>query len=361
MNSWRKAWWLTLLIILAGSAGAWLLAGQPAEAFRDGNQHHDEHGDGAAHDDEHGDDEAHHDEQGDDEAHHDEQGDGDAHRDGGGRGHQDGERRTTTIRPEAAAAAGVRTRKAGPASLVQTVGLTGTVQADPARLADVRPRYAGIVREVRAHIGQPVRAGDVMAVVESNDSLQTFDVVAPIDGMVLARDVQVGQVVGDVPLFKLVDLSEVWIQLDVFGRSLARVRAGQAVAIETVDGQRVNGVIDWLSPLVAHGSQSVRARVIAANPDGRLRPGQFVSARAVTERYEVPLAVHHDALQQLDGETVAFVRNGDTYEARPLELGRRDHERAEVLEGLSPGEAYVVANSYLIKADLEKSSAAHNH
>lgn len=348
MNSWRKAWWLSLLIIVAGSAGAWLLAGQPADAFRDGDEHHDEHGD-----------ETHHDEHGD--AHQDDHGDGDAHRDGGGRGHQDGDLRTTTIRPEAAAAAGVRTTEAGPASLAQTVGLTGTVQADPARLADVRPRYAGIVQEVRANIGQRVRAGDVMAVVESNDSLQTFDVTAPIDGMVLSRDVQVGQVVGDVPLFKLADLSEVWIQLDVFGRSLARVRAGQDVAIETVDGQRVNGVIDWLSPLVAHGSQSIRARVIAPNPEGRLRPGQFVSARAVTERYDVPLAVFHDALQQLDGETVAFVRTGDTYEARPLELGRRDHERAEVLEGLSPGEEYVVDNSYLIKADLEKSSAAHSH
>ncbi|MDZ7669892.1 MAG: efflux RND transporter periplasmic adaptor subunit [Gammaproteobacteria bacterium] len=329
MNYWRRAWWLSLVIILAGTGGAWLVASERAGSSRHEEEHHDEHGDEQGHEDEHG--------------------------------HEDGGVRKTSISPEAAASAGVRTAEAGPASLVQTVGLTGTVQADPAGLAEVRPRYAGIVREVRASIGQRVRAGDVMAVVESNDSLQTFQVTAPIDGVVLSRNVQVGQVAANEPLFQLVDLSEVWIQLDVFGRNLARVRAGQEVAIETVDGQRVNGVIDWLSPLVAHGSQSIRARVIAQNPEGLLRPGQFVSARAVTDRYDVPLAVLHDALQTLDGDTVAFVRTGHTYEARPLELGRSDHERAEVLEGLRPGEEYVVANSYLIKADLEKSSAAHSH
>jgi len=344
MNSWRRAWWLSLVIILAGTGGVWLLANEPTAASDEGEEHHDERGHGYG---EHSQDDDHE---------HDEHGQEDEH------GHEQSGARTTTISAEAAAAAGVRTARADSASLVQTVGLTGTVQADPARLAEVRPRYAGIVREVRANIGQRVRAGDVMAVVESNDSLQTFQVTAPIDGLVLSRNVQVGQVAGDAPLFQLVDISEVWIHLDVFARDLGRVRAGQAVVIETADGQRVDGVIDWLSPLVAHGSQSLDARVIASNPEGLLRPGQFVSARAVTGRYDVSLAVAHEALQTLDGETVAFVRSGgDTYEARPLELGRSDHMSAEVLDGLSPGDEYVVANSYLIKADLEKSSAAHSH
>jgi len=209
MNAWRRAWWLSLVIILAGTGGVWLLANAPLAASGEGEEHHDEHGHG-------------HDEHSQDDQHgqHDEHGPDDEH------GHEEGGARTTTISAEAAAAAGVRTARAGPASLVQTVGLTGTVQADPARLAEVRPRYAGIVREVRANIGQRVRAGDVMAVVESNDSLQTFQVTAPIGGLVLSRNVQVGQVAGDAPLFQLVDISEVWIQLDVFARDLGRVRAG---------------------------------------------------------------------------------------------------------------------------------------
>lgn len=327
MTSWRRAWWLSLVITAAGSAGAaWLLASEPAHDPHHAEGHQDEHATA-----------------------------GDDH------GHERSSGRTTRIAAEAAEAAGIRTAEAGPAILVQTIALTGTVQADPGRLASVRPRYAGIVREVRGNIGQRVSAGDVMGVVESNDSLQTFEVLAPIDGVVLSRDVQVGQVVGDEPLFRLVDISEVWIQLDVFGRDLTRVRTGQEAFIETIDGQRIRGTIDWLSPLVAHGSQSLRARVIAANPEGRLRPGQFVSARVVADRNEVPLAVHLDAVQDLDGRDVAFVRVGDTYETRPLELGRRDHQRAEVLEGLHAGEEYVVGNSYLIKADLEKASAAHHH
>jgi cobalt-zinc-cadmium efflux system membrane fusion protein len=267
----------------------------------------------------------------------------------------------TTIPWKVAEASGISTTVAGPATLVETARLTGTVQADPARLAQVRPRFAGIVRAVGAEIGDRVRAGDVMATVESNDSLQRFDVAAPIDGLVLSRHIQVGQVVGEQPLFQLIDISRVWVQLDVFGRDLARVREGQPAAIETIDGFQVSGNIDWLSPLVTHGSQSTRARVVLPNPQGALRPGQFVAADVVVDRHEVPLAVRRGALQTFRDFDVVFARYGDVYEVRMLELGHRDSEFVEVLGGLDAGVEYVTDNSYLIKADIEKSGASHDH
>jgi cobalt-zinc-cadmium efflux system membrane fusion protein len=332
MNPWLRAWWLTLLIGLTGTlAAVALLATEPVT---DPHGHGEERAEAAA-------------------VHGGENG-----------GHTEADQHAparTRISPEAADRAGIRLARVEPATLVRTVALTGTVQADPARIADVRPRYAGIVRSVRSGIGDRVEAGAVMATVESNDSLQHFEVTAPIAGVVLSRNVQVGQVVGNEPLFRIVDSSEVWIQLDVFGRDLGRVNQGQDVQIETIDGYRLGGSIDWLSPLVTHGSQSIRARVVAANADGRLMPGQFVSARVVIDRIPVSLAVERQALQTLDAGEVAFVRDGEYYEARRLQLGRGDEARVEVLGGLAAGEEYVTEGSYVVKADLEKASAAHHH
>ncbi|MGD8808556.1 MAG: HlyD family secretion protein, partial [Gammaproteobacteria bacterium] len=113
--------------------------------------------------------------------------------------------------------------------------------------------------------------------------------------------------------------------------------------------------------LVAHGSQSVRARVTAANPDARLRPGQFVRASVVTGEHDVPLAVRQSGLQRFREFDVVFARVRDVYEVRMLELGRSDAEYVEVLSGLRPGEIYVTRNSYLIKADIEKAGASHDH
>ena len=113
--------------------------------------------------------------------------------------------------------------------------------------------------------------------------------------------------------------------------------------------------------LVAHGSQSVRARVPLENEDAALRAGQFISATVVVAESDVPLAVRRDAVQRFRDFDVVYARVGDTYEVRMLELGRHDGEYIEVLGGLNIGEVYVSANSFLVKADIEKSGATHDH
>jgi cobalt-zinc-cadmium efflux system membrane fusion protein len=217
------------------------------------------------------------------------------------------------------------------------------------------------VKSVRRNLGDVVRAGDVLATVQSNESLQTYSVKAPIGGLIVRRDVQVGESTADEPLFVIVDLSSVWVELDVFGRDLPNVQAGQSVAVETFDGYRVQGKIDWISPLAAHASQSVRARIPLPNPDGRLRPGQFVRGRVTIAEHDVPLAVRKSAVQRFRDFQVVFARFGETYEVRMLDLGRGDNEWVEVLGGLAPGTDYVTSNSYLIKADIDKSGASHDH
>ncbi|MCA1803998.1 MAG: efflux RND transporter periplasmic adaptor subunit, partial [Xanthomonadaceae bacterium] len=249
----------------------------------------------------------------------------------------------------------------GPVTLEESVALTGRVQIDPARLAKVRARFPGVVQGIEAQLDERVRAGAVLARIESNESLRTYGVQAPIDGVIVQRTIQSGMVTGDEPLFLIADTSQVWVQLDVFARHTRLIRAGQPVTLETLDGARLHGRIDWVSPLALHASQSVQARVILDNAEGQLRPGQFVRGRVTVAEHPVALAVRQSAMQRFRDFQVAFARFGEIYEVRMLELGRQNSEWAEVLGGLEPGSEYVTGNSYLIKADIEKSGASHDH
>lgn len=265
------------------------------------------------------------------------------------------------ISDQIAAASGIRTEQAGPARIRETLNLSGRVQVDPNRLSQVRARFPGVVKQVLGDLGERVRRGAVLLEVQSNESLQTYQVKAPIGGVIIRRNVQAGETTADTPLFVIADLSEVWAELDVFNKDINRVRSGQHVSLESLGGDGAEGRIDWLSPMTAHASQSVQARLVIPNPELRFRPGQFVRGRVTVAEHEVPLAVRKSGIQAFRDFQVVFARIGDTYEVRMLELGREDGERVEVLGGLKPGTEYVTENSYLIKADIEKSGASHDH
>src|SRR5690606_33094764 len=114
-------------------------------------------------------------------------------------------------------------------------------------------------------------------------------------------------------------------------------------------------------PAADRDTQSVTARIVLDNAAELWAPGQFVEAVVTVAAAEVDLAVPLPAIQKYRDWDVVFARVGDTYEVRMVDLGRRDAERVEVLGGLAPGTEYVVANSYLVKADIEKAGASHDH
>lgn len=266
------------------------------------------------------------------------------------------------IAANAGQAAGLSVETAGPAVIHALLSLTGAIQTDPALVARVRARFPGVVREVRKGLGDRVGAGEVLATVQSNESLQSYSVTAPIGGTVLLRSAVAGEATGEAPLFVIGDLSKVWAELDVFGRDLSKVKAGQSVRVVSLDEENsADGVISMLAPLTTHSSQSVRARVVLENAQGLWRPGQFVHGVVTIAETNVPLAVKKSALQRFRDFTVVFARVNDTYEVRMLELGASDAVWIEVLGGLEAGEQYVTENSFLIKADIEKSGASHDH
>lgn len=268
----------------------------------------------------------------------------------------------TQIAASTAEAMGVTTKSASPAVLHQQLTLAGIVQADPMRISRVRARYPGVVRQVAVQPTASVSKGDLLAQVQSNESLQNYPISAPIAGTIVEHRAQVGEATGEEPLFTIVDVSKVWVELDVFQSELSRIEEGQQVQLVDLNSALVaTGHLGRIAPLAMHGSQSVRARVVIDNASGQLRPGQFVTARVTVAEVSVPLAVERDAIQRFRDFDVVFERIGETYEVRMLELGRSDDTHVEVLGGLKPGAQYVIGNSYLIKADIEKSGASHDH
>lgn len=211
-------------------------------------------------------------------------------------------------------------------------------------------------------LGLPADALPTLA-TDPAEMLARYEVRAPIAGTVVERNVTVGEAVtADERIFTVTDLSSVWVEVSVYAKDLAAVRQGQdAIVVSTDLGTETSGRIDFVGQLVGEATRSARARLTLPNGDGRWRPGLFVTVRLVREQTTVPLAVSADAIQTFRDWQVVFVKFGDWFEARPLELGRTDGQWVEVVSGLDAGNQYAAANSFAVKAEIGKLGATHDH
>ena len=268
----------------------------------------------------------------------------------------------TTIEPSVASAMGIAVEQALAATIHETISVQGSLEPAPDAVSEVRGRFPGIVLSLDKEVGDNVQAGERLASLQSNESLQTYVVTAPRSGTVVERSATVGSASGDEPLYVVADLSRLVADLKVFPRDLARVDVGQSVVVSSLDGvTSYPGKIARILPMLDAASRSATARVFIDAVPANWRPGQFVEGVITVGEVEVLLAVRESGLQAFRDFTVVYARVDDTYEVRMLDLGRRDGEYVEVLGGLEPGTTYVTENSYLVKADIEKSGASHDH
>jgi cobalt-zinc-cadmium efflux system membrane fusion protein len=270
----------------------------------------------------------------------------------------------TTIEAAIAQASGIRVAPAGPGVIADEHEMQGLLTPVESRVAQVAARYPGLIRRLSAGIGDRVRAGQVLATIESNLSLADYTVTSPIAGVVLARDATLGAVAGEgAALFVIADLSSLWVDLHVFGSDAQHITADVPVTVTRLsDGVTTRTRLERVLPGTATASQSTVARATIANDDGLWRPGSAVRARIAVDSNEVALAVPLGALQTGEGNRdVVYVREGDRYEERSVTLGRRDARHVEVTNGLRAGEQVVVEQSFLVKADIGKSAATHEH
>jgi len=198
---------------------------------------------------------------------------------------------------------------------------------------------------------------------EPHSALTRYELRAPIDGVIIEKTIATGQAVAaDQDLFTIADLSSVWVNVAVYAKDLGAVRVGQKVVVTSQAlGDEAQGRISYLGSLVGGESRSAVARIVLQDPARKWRPGLFVTAAVVYEEVKVPVAVKRDGLQKFRDWDVVFVKVGNLFEARPLELGRQDGGWVEVKSGLKAGEKYAAANSFILKADVLKSGASHDH
>ncbi|MBU2885686.1 efflux RND transporter periplasmic adaptor subunit [Gilvimarinus agarilyticus] len=276
-------------------------------------------------------------------------------------GHSDDhhtEENHSRIQPEMAHQLGIETTTAGPQELRQTITTYGAVATDPAQLSHVRARFTGTLKAVRATTGDRVKAGDTLAVVESDESFKAYTLHAPIAGQIIQRHANIGESTRDQVLFTIVNTDKLWAELRVYPQQQNIVAEGQTVFIDTVHTQ-LRGLIQHMIPAIDGPYQL--ARVELDNTDGHLTPGLMLQAHIQVGHFTAPVAVAKQAVQKLGDRRGVFIQHEHTYTFTPLKLGASDNNFYQVLAGLAPGAEYVSENSYLIKADIEKSAAEHKH
>ena len=357
---------------------------------------------------------------------------------------------------EVATAAGIEIKTAGPASIRTTLELPGEIVLNKNKVAHIVPLLSGVVTGIRKNLGDRVRKGEVIAVIDSrelaevkreyiesvhrlhfaqssfvreerlwkkmvsaeqdylaskhtleeaeiskqvalqkllslgvsageikmlsvepegnviqhevrvpfsNKTLTRYEITAPLDGVVIEKNISLGEAIReDSDMFVVADLSTVWGEITVYAKNLGAVKTGQKVTVEAATpGLKSTGKISYIGQLVGEQTRSAKAHVDIPNPNGEWHPGLFVTMEVVLEEKKAPIAVAIEAIQTFRDWSVVFVRYGNLFEARPLELGRSDGEQVEVLSGLTPGEKYASRNSFVIKAEIGKAGATHDH
>lgn len=261
------------------------------------------------------------------------------------------------------ASSGIEILSAQQATLHDSITLNGILQPNQEMLVQVTPRFSGVVREIKKRIGDVVEKGDLLAKIESNQSLTVYELRAPISGTVIDRQVALGEYASEQkPAFIVADVSTIWVDLSVYRRDLPRVRVGDKLLIDVGDrGKPIEAEVSYISPVGSSDTQTALARAVIRNEGMRLRTGLFVSARLILSAKRVPVAVKTAAIQTIDNRTVVFVRKGDRFEVRDVSLGERDSEHVEVVSGIVDGDKYAAGNSFVVKAEIAKGTATHEH
>lgn len=199
--------------------------------------------------------------------------------------------------------------------------------------------------------------------LQEDHALVHYQLIAPMSGMVLERHISQGEsVADDTDAFAIADLSDVWIDLDIFQEQLDLVREGQAVKITSTSGNlHASGTIRFVRSTLGEETRTAVARIVLENENRRWRPGMFVNGEVVVEQSEVDVLVEWSAVIADDEHDVVFVRDGNEFAAREVVLGRSNDTHVEVLSGLSTGDMYLSKGAFTLKAEMGKTALSDDH
>lgn len=206
-----------------------------------------------------------------------------------------------------------------------------------------------------------VAEDDIARIERSGDVQRTITLRSPVRGIVLRKDLLSGQRVmaGDA-VYQVADLSEVWIDGEVFEQDLGSVRLGQSVRAEfdALPGESRAGRVIFVSPTVAPDTRTVQVRIVVANPGLRLKPGMFATIRVSGAALPSSVHVPRSALLSTGTRSLVFVRSADGHLVpRPVEAGPAIGDRVTIRRGLEAGEVVVASATFLVDAESNLSAA----
>ena len=252
---------------------------------------------------------------------------------------------------------------AGPAEMHLVRTLPAEVRINKNHLAHIVPRYEGVVTNVFFNVGESVQDGDVLAIVESDESLAPYEVVTSTAGTIVEKHMTRGEpVTRDDSGFLIVDLKSVWIDITVYQRDLNLITVGKQATVAARTGEAsVTGTISYVTPIIDPHTRTATARLVVENPDGQWRPGMFVMADVLTESFTAAVVVPFSAVHVIDGESVIFLATDHGFEPQHVTLGRKGRTQQEITSGLAVGQQYVAVGGFTLKAELGKESFGGGH
>jgi len=343
-------------------------------------------------------------------------------------------------------ALGVVVADAGPGTLETILTLPGEIILNDDAQALVTPYVSGYVKEIRKRQGDPVRRGEVMAVLESreladagamylaarerlvlaeknfsreeslwrkkispetdylearmvlsaarievrstrqklmalglqkaavdrlpgraDDSLTRYEIVSPLNGQVLEKNLSLGEMVeSTAPVYRVADMKTVWVKITLHQNRLPYLKKGMAVLIQGDDPMgSATGTLTFIGPLVGRETRTAGGRATLLNPKGEWRPGLYVKVLITAGEERIPLLVPKKAVVTMGGMANVFVPAKGGFEVRVVTTGRFDEDHIEITSGLSPKERYVIDGAFELKATLMTegmdSHAGHGH
>ncbi len=281
-------------------------------------------------------------------------------------GHDHGEVEGVELSAEMAGKVGIQIHEAEGGSIAKVSIFPAEIKLNRDRSAAVSPRYASMVRQVFGEIGDEVKKGDILASLENRETMAVYTIAAPLDGIIISKDLAVGETAGEEKvLFEVANLSSVWADISIFPKYQHLIRKGMAVKFVAHDGHTARGTVKYISPIISPETRTFTARCVLEGAGEDFTPGAFVRARINVATTHAAVAVPREAVQTLEGESVVFAPGDHGFQALVVELGLADDHSVEIKSGLKPGDPYVAVGAFSLKAQMVTSGmdphAGHGH
>ena len=221
---------------------------------------------------------------------------------------------------------------------------------------DARKSADDLIESARRRLSYwDISANEIAAIERSGQIRKTMTLHSPFGGYILEKNVLEGQRVmtGDA-LYKIADLSVVWVEGEVFEQDLAAVHLGEQVTVEfeALTGQTMTGRITYIYPTVNPETRTAKIRIALANQGMRLKPGMYATIRMSSSTHVATLGVPRSAVLQTGERSLVFVKAGNgQLQPREVKVGTASDDRIEILSGLRVGETVVASATFLVDAE----------